>query len=207
MENKSFYNLFEDIKVKFFESLSQARKLYLDTGKIESPDFQDLEQANPTDTNKYIEWMCKQFLVDQNNKQDIIDLIPEFDRLVNKNLIKNKDINSYKFLSQLKTEVSRLENKTSKTQIKKDIKVSGSDVVYEDNVVKVVNPKTHEASKIYGSNTKWCTTEKDPKTWNDYSNRAIKMYYFLPKNNSEKYAAAVYPDNKMEIFNDQDKKG
>jgi hypothetical protein len=60
----------------------------------------------------------------------------------------------------------------------------------------VVVPLSYEASKIYGANTKWCTTQE--KYWNDYI-KNYKLIYIIDKVNNEKYAISRKKDDELKI--------
>ena len=76
-------------------------------------------------------------------------------------------------------------NKIYKTK-KEQIKVSNDAIkIFENEQVLVVIPKTWEASKKYGANTKWCiTTENDPSYWNLYIHtKGLTPYFVIIKPN------------------------
>ena len=52
-------------------------------------------------------------------------------------------------------------------------------VVYEDDDMIVVTPRTYEASCQFGAGTKWCTTSS-PTYFNNYSTEG-KLFYFIDK--------------------------
>lgn len=86
-----------------------------------------------------------------------------------------KDINQYKTMSELKKALSDYDNK-----VRREIKtVDDADVVYEDNQMIVVMPKTYRASCQFGSGTKWCTTSS-PSYYERY-NEDAKLFYFIDK--------------------------
>ena len=60
----------------------------------------------------------------------------------------------------------------------------------------VVIPLSYEASKIYGANTKWCTTQE--KYWNEYY-KNYKLIYIIDKVKNQKYAISRKKDNPLKI--------
>ena len=89
---------------------------------------------------------------------------------------------------------------------------SAADKVFENEKCIVVVPHTYEASCKYGANTKWCTaSNKTDSHWQQYTKNNIKFYYIIPKDNSGKFAVAVYPhqpeetDVTSETYNAQDR--
>ena len=66
-------------------------------------------------------------------------------------------------------------------RIRREIKtVDDADVIYEDNEMIVVSPKTHKSSCYFGSGTKWCTTASDSGHYDRY-NQDGKLFYFISK--------------------------
>jgi len=89
---------------------------------------------------------------------------------------------------------------------------SAADKVFENDKCIVVVPHTYEASCKYGANTKWCTaSNKTNEHWEQYTKNNVKFYYIIPKDNSGKFAVAVYPhppeetDVTSETYNAQDR--
>jgi len=87
-----------------------------------------------------------------------------------------KDINQYDKISTLKKVLDDYDNR-----IRREIKtVDDADVVYEDDEMIVVSPKTHKSSCYFGSGTKWCTTASDSGHYDRY-NQDGKLFYFVSK--------------------------
>ena len=87
-----------------------------------------------------------------------------------------KDINQYDKISTLKKALDEYDNR-----IRREIKtVDDADVIYEDNEMIVVSPKTHKSSCYFGAGTKWCTTASDSGHYDRY-NQDGKLFYFISK--------------------------
>jgi hypothetical protein len=114
-----------------------------------------------------------------NPKDQVAQYVNMFNTLQAKNQLKGVDISQLDF-AKLKELIDTKSQEKTHTEVKKEIKVSGADKVFENDKVVVVIPKTHKASCMYGSNTKWCTTEKDPQHWNHYWRDRVTLYYILP---------------------------
>lgn len=90
-----------------------------------------------------------------------------------KSKIANKDLNSYKKITDFYDVVEKAEEEfdpeaaKSKKQQVRDIKMEGVDVIIQTPGLKVVHVKTEEAAKFYGSNTKWCTTSGAFRSYSD----------------------------------------
>lgn len=88
-----------------------------------------------------------------------------------------KDINQYDKISELKKSLDDYDNR-----VRREIKtVDDADVIYEDNEMIVVSPKTHKSSCYFGAGTKWCTTASDSGHYDRY-NQDGKLFYFISKN-------------------------
>jgi hypothetical protein len=120
--------------------------------------------------NKYIDWLCKSYKSIMQTGEDfntacnrLSNIIIRFEKL-NKSL-KNKDINQYVY-GELEAEIESL----GKT--KAEIKASEANTIYKDDNLIVMHPTTFESHKMYGANTRWCTTGSDLYYYN--SNNHIK---------------------------------
>ena len=125
--------------------------------------------------NKFLDYMGK--VVNPRNFTDdlniVTNLLTRF-ATIGSNL-PVKDINQYKTMSELKKALSDYDNK-----VRREIKtVDDADVVYEDDKMIVVMPKTYKASCQFGSGTKWCTTSS-PSYYEKY-NEDAKLFYFIDK--------------------------
>lgn len=114
----------------------------------------------------------------------------------------------FRYIVQLSTEVDKSNTIRQKEK-------EGAELVYKDDTWKVYHIINYEASAKYGKGTKWCIT--GTKRWNNgdsgestflnYHNENGVEFYFYIKNNGEKYALAIYPDNQhYEIYNAEDVK-
>jgi len=134
------------------ESLNSAKAKFDGTEE----EFETLKELDPTANKK---WKYMDFIVKVGYQEDLKELLQSFEQLSNKNLISNKDINSYTYES-LKDEVesSTIKSKQTrgaiKTQGKKDIIIANQDPL-------VVIPLTKQASIEWGRNTTWCTSADD----------------------------------------------
>lgn len=65
---------------------------------------------------------------------------------------------------------------------------SGAELVGENGVYRVYHITTYEAAKKYGAATKWCITginNYGRRYWDDYTDKGVEFYFFLPKTKSE----------------------
>jgi len=162
--------------------------------------------------SKYIEWLAKQFIVNgfseqEIDKEDLLELLNNFDNLSEKNVVKNKDINSYKSLYDLRNlvEFSQDQLKSKELNKKKEKKY---ETIYSDGDWLVTQPNSMEASCKLGSNTKWCiSATKGNNAFDNYSSIGTRFIFVFNKQNNKKYAISYVPDsNEIEIFDEQDAK-
>lgn len=139
-----------------------------------------LSQADPSGNNKYLDWMAKTAL-GQNQDDDIptVDYILRVVDGFHKQLarIKNKDINSYKKIVDLQAVVDEAKKAEEEKKVAKQAKK-----VYEDDTAIIYAPFTVQASCKYGAGSKWCIAGKSNADglnnyFDDYSKHS--NFYFL----------------------------
>ena len=216
---ESFEGLVSSIQEEsVIESVSRAKELYLDTKKINRHIFNSLLKLDPTVKyegdkpigGKYIEWMIRVFIRDHMSPSDInkFGVMKDFDKLINKNLIQQKDINQYKSVESVYDEVKKYEDVKTKSEQEKEEK-KDADVIFENDRVLVVMPRSKESSCRYGANTKWCTSGTTYNYFNSYYyGKGVSLYYVIPKgeylNKYGKIAVAVNPNGDRTYYNAQD---
>jgi hypothetical protein len=128
--------------------------------------------------NKYLDFMGN--VINPRNFEDdlsiVFNLLTKFSTIGSN--LPQKDINQYKTLSELKNALKEYDNK-----VRREIKtIDDADVVYEDDKMIVVVPKTYKASCQFGAGTKWCTTSSG--SYFDKYNEDGKLFYFIDKTKS-----------------------
>lgn len=87
-------------------------------------------------------------------------------------LIKQNDLSKYNSFEDILNSLNIAELVATSKDLEKQIKI-----VYEDDEWFLVRPLTYLASKKYGSNTKWCTTqENNPNYFDKYSSKGVLIY-------------------------------
>jgi hypothetical protein len=87
-------------------------------------------------------------------------------------LIAQNDLSKYNDFSEIINSVDLVSLIVAKKEMEKQI-----EIVYEDDVWFLLRPLTYESSKKYGSNTKWCTTLEENKSYFDkYTNNGVLIY-------------------------------
>jgi len=116
-------------------------------------------------------------------------------------LIEDNDVSRYTTFEQITKSVNIAQLKINEKEMEKQVIK-----VYEDNEWLVLKPLTFEASKKYGSNTKWCTTtESEPQHFERYG-KGILIYSINKKTN---YKVATYKDlsgTEFSFWNQTDQK-
>ena len=188
--------------------LEKYIRLLLTEGRVDDvkkkyPNYSDsaikwLTNNDPSEDNKYIMWMADMLEV-EDFEDSILKAVNEFHKLKPRLPKDKRDLYSYKTVKGLQDELDKLSD-FSKRQQKKAVKKKGADIVFENDEVVVLIPKTHEASCYYGSNTKWCTAWKNNSSHFEKYLGEVTLYYILPKDGGEKVAVAVGENGDKEIF-------
>jgi hypothetical protein len=163
-----------------------------------------LGRIDPTNTYKYMEFLIKKFkefyseyddwsvgLGIEMMGSDNMDALNEFERHAKANRITNPDISQYKDFNQINDAVKEAEEKVKLKELEKQVIK-----LFDDDEWSVVIPLSFEASKIYGANTKWCTTQE--RYWNDYY-KTYKLIYIQNKKTNEKYAVSRHWEDDKKI--------
>jgi hypothetical protein len=159
-------------------------------------------KLDPTKTYKYTEFLVKKFKEFYDDYDDWViglgiemmgrenmESLNEFEIHAKANRITNPDISQYKGFREIGNAVKEVEEKVKMKELEKQVIK-----LYDNDEWSVVIPLSYEASKIYGANTKWCTTQE--RYWDDYY-KTYKLIYIQNKKTNEKYAVSRHwEDNK-----------
>jgi len=105
------------------------------------------------------------------NSEDI-KTFQKFCEFNERGLIRQNDVSTYQSFDEINNAVSVAEITVQSKDLEKQVKL-----VYEDDEWLFVRPLTFNASKKYGSNTKWCTTtESNPEYFTKYASRGVLIY-------------------------------
>lgn len=133
------------------------------------------------------------------------NILRDFMDYMERGLIENKDVLTYKSMEQVKNAVSaaslRLFSKELESQVHKE---------FEDDTWIAVRPLSFEASSKYGAGTKWCTTYKREKEYFVKYFKNGALIYFINKITGYKFAlfSEVYPsgNNEISFWNAEDQR-
>ena len=100
----------------------------------------------------------------------------KFCELNERGLVEKNDLSSYNNFQEIIDQLTIAEMKSVEKEMEKQILK-----LHDDGEWIVVRPLTYEASKRYGSNTKWCTTMEDKSYFRKYAGRGILIYVINKK--------------------------
>jgi hypothetical protein len=159
--------------------MSKVDELRVKFPKVTNATFTKMVEFDFTGTHKYLEYMLKNWISrnEYGMNHSIAQLFGEvkrFDFLLpyqtNKDIYSN-DFSNYRLLVEMNDKAQIV--KEDKTFVREE----HVDVVYEDDEMIMVSPKTHKGSLKYGASTTWCTASKNnPDTFKRYSKNGCLVY-------------------------------
>jgi|688.fasta_scaffold71162_9 hypothetical protein len=157
-----------------------------------------IASVEPSETYKYMGFLIKILKNEYYKKGDVqalhrsiviklfeyenLALLIDFEKHSRANRLSNPDISHYKNFNDIKKEVNRADDVVKLKELEKQVKK-----LYETDFWLVIIPLSFEASKMYGANTKWCTTQE--RHWDDYKSK-YKLIYIINKKSNVKYAVS-----------------
>jgi hypothetical protein len=150
--------------------------------------FDQLVDADPTPTKKYIMWMVNRLVAG-----DSVDKIEQAAHVFAKNeqRLPEKDINKYTSADEITKTIAGL-GKTRSETAKEDL--SGADLVFENNKCKVLKINTPKASYKLGVNGDggWCISRQHDNYFSPNYSGKNHIYFIISKiDKTEKYAALI----------------
>lgn len=82
-------------EMNLVEGMASAKKKYVDSGQMSQQMLSRFAKLDPTEQKKYVEWMARMFVQGYRRGPRGFDMIKQFDDLVQRNKIQQKDINQY----------------------------------------------------------------------------------------------------------------
>jgi hypothetical protein len=174
-----------------------------------------ITSLDPTGTYKYTEFLIKNFKRDNQYYSPKLDelkgylgvslfgsneieVLNEFERHSRANRIKEKDISKYKNFLELNEQVKIAEDIEKQKEVEKHILK-----LHEDDTWLILTPLSFDASKVYGSNTKWCVTQE--KYWKTYL-KTHRLIYCINKETNVKTAfSREFSTEKFQAWDQKDK--
>ena len=169
--------------------MSKVDELRAKFPKVTNATFIKMVEFDFTGTHKYLEYMLKNWAYERTQRgmnytlNRLMEEVKKFDELLpyhtNKDIY-SEDFNHYRKLIQMNEKAQTV--KDDKTFVKAE----HVDVLYEDDNVIMVSPKTHRGSLKYGAGTTWCTASKsNPDTFKRYTKNGC-LVYLVDKTESTK---------------------
>jgi hypothetical protein len=204
--------------IYLYEDIDAVRKYY---PNIDDSTFMDLIALDPTYRNnnslgKYGKWILNLYnkgAISEDDFSEIPSLLNQFTTY--RNRVQNKDLNSYKSISDLESILAQVVDDDSmltdrqKLRFLKKVKSGKTkvdaaddyDVVLETPKFIVYVPNTHEASMFLGKGTDWCTAHENPDWYNNYTENGHKLYIIKDKNTGERWQ---YSDKNEDFLDEND---
>ena len=174
-----------------------------------------ITSLDPSDTYKYTEFLIKNFKRDNQyyspNLDELkgylgiylfgsaeIQALNEFEKHSRSNRIKEKDISKYNNFLELNEQVKIADEIEKRKKLEKEILK-----LHEDDTWLILTPLSFEASKVYGSNTKWCVTQE--KYWNSYLSTHRLIYCINKKTKTKIAFSREFSTEKFQAWDQQDK--
>lgn len=192
----------------------------LDKLKEQNPDLNVsildiISSLDPTNTYKYVEFLIKNFkngnIYYSSNTDEFkrylgtlilgskeIEILNEFEKHSRANRVKEKDISKYDSFLQLETQVKIAEEIEKRKTLEKQILK-----LHEDDTWLILTPLSFDASKVYGSNTKWCVTEE--KYWESYLSTHRLIYCIDKKQDTKVAFSRDFRNDNFQAWDQQDK--
>jgi len=159
--------------------MSKVVELRAKFPKVTNVTFIKMVEFDFTGTHKYLEYMLKSWISRNgygmnHSITQLFNEVKRFDGLLPYHV--TKDIYSQEFNSYPK-----LVEMNDNAQIMKDdktfVREEHANVLYEDDELIMVSPKTHRGSLKYGAGTTWCTASKsNPDTFQRYCKNGCLVY-------------------------------
>jgi hypothetical protein len=169
--------------------MSKVDELRTKFPQVTNGTFIKMVQFDFTGTHKYLEYMLKNWTYERTQRgmnytlNRLMEEVKKFDELLPYHT--NKDIYSQDF-SDFRKLVQMNEKAHTAKDDKTFVKEEHVDVLYEDDNVIMVSPKTHRGSLKYGAGTTWCTASKsNSDTFKRYSKNGC-LVYLVDKTESTK---------------------
>lgn len=137
-------------------------------------------------TGVELEWSVKQ--VDKTDIGQLTLIVDKFKK--NKQRLKNKDLNAYKSVEDLRDALDALGSSGGE----KERKAKGNaQKLFENESLILIRPLSTKASCYYGFGTKWCISAQEGNRFNEYAKSDAKFYFIIDKIKKEKIAYSIMP--------------
>jgi hypothetical protein len=179
--------------------MNRLEKLKKQNPKLDVSLIDIIAACEPTNTYKYMDLLLKvlkdEFILKNDYEsfykkiglylfgaENLIQLI-EFENHIRNNRIEKTDIGLYRNFNDIMESVEKADHQVQIKQVEKDVVK-----LYDTEFWLILIPLTFEASKVYGYNTKWCSTQK--VHWDRYY-PTFKLIYVINKKENKKWAISI----------------
>lgn len=177
------HELFEDLtsKLAYLEKsrAAQIEAAFEKDGSVLKGDvtankiLAELGKADPTKDGSIVQWIVNMYIKGQFKLEDINRVKKDVAKFIKfKAKMKNKDLNSYKTLTDLYSANSEFQDdeelELSKKAQSKQLKNNETITVIDTPDFKAIIPLTQAASCKYGAGTKWCTAADEDNMFDHY---------------------------------------
>lgn len=170
--------------------------------KVGKQIFESFVDGDKTPTKKYLGYMLKMWVNKKGqsySSNKLITLVQNFDNLLP--YIENKDIYSV-FYESFPNLINTLVSAEILKEEKTFNKLEHINVIYEDENVLFLLPKTYRGSTKYGYGTKWCTAMTTTDLYFKKYTNGGSLCYLIDKNNGKDKGynkIAFYLENGQEL--------
>lgn len=167
----------------------------------------EIARMDPTEPRgKYIQWLITRYINKGIQRWEDFSrarvALEKFDNIKNSGYFRRTpddaqlaDINRFKTLPDLEDFVERVSgsgkdksNAEKEREIEATMIAEGDALVFADtSEMKIIVPKTEEASCYFGRNTRWCTAATEGQNYFDTYNRQGNLYIVLDKANNRRW--------------------
>jgi hypothetical protein len=186
--------------VKYDNALKKFKDLGVDL-------IEQASDKDPSGTDKYLDWILSQI----EQKHDF-EVVLEAVNVYNLNQNRLKDLGLGSSIDHFKDPESILNFEQlileKRFQEYKSKISSDSEVVYPASGVSrfvVATMPTHKSAQENGVGTRWCITNPNGVSWNDYSKEGT-FYVVYDVLEDSKYAVRVSPSGVLDVWGDQDQR-
>jgi hypothetical protein len=154
-----------------------------------------ITSVDPTPKSIYTKWLLRQWLEGAfplfEDVSTAGDLLEDYDGGKKTLPLEFRDINRMKRLVDVRQAVAMIDpaklisNRQMERGIGRKMMASGDAILdYEDADIRIVIPKTAQAAKYYGRNTRWCTSARNGNMFNSYAKSGQLHIILFKKTNT-----------------------
>lgn len=179
--------ILNDIRTKHYPEISE--EVFWDIIRLD-PTY---NSEKPQKRGRYAGWLLTLYRQERLKEEDYTDAteyLTVFE--ANKQRLETKDIGRYRSLPDLYDAVKPYMD--TKPVTRNTIKREEATTVYQDKEWTIVVPHTWEAAKLYGAETRWCTSSSYTRRFFDDYTRDADLYINISRKTGRKYQMLVLRD-------------